>query len=179
MGSPKEKKQRTKRIMFSEKIDDNINGYSIGLTFIAVALFLMWKQEYLLSEIATQIVATIIGLFGIGVCSVQLGKSTTIKGFDDFGIGLLFFLTWLICYVKLNWFFINLLGLAALIFGTYGITKGIIEICYSVVTNIIINSVEKPKTTRIKEVFLLITQFFGLILTVLNILKIFGLVGAK
>lgn len=47
MGNSKENKPKEKKIIFSEKIDDAINGYAIGLTFILMALFLFWKQDYL------------------------------------------------------------------------------------------------------------------------------------
>ena len=168
----KTQKNKEKKIMFSEKIDDAINGFSIGITFILVALFLFWKKDYLLTNIATQIVSIIVGLFGFCMCAIQLGKSSTVKGFDDLGLGLFFFVIWLICYVKINSFWLNLILLVLLVAGTYGIVRGVIEIIYS-----IFSTNKKTKTTRVKEIFLLITQFFGLILTVLNILKIFGVVG--
>ena len=40
MAENKAENKKQKKIVFSEKIDDNINGYSIGLTFILIALFL-------------------------------------------------------------------------------------------------------------------------------------------
>ena len=85
----KTQKNKEKKIVFSEKIDDAINGFSIGITFILIALFLFWKKDYLLTNIATQIVSIIVGLFGFCMCAIQLGKSSTVKGFDDLGLGLL------------------------------------------------------------------------------------------
>jgi len=177
MASVQENKKKEKRIVFSEKIDDNINGYSISFTFIAIALFLFWRQDYLKSAVVTQTVGVVVAALGILMCSLQLSKTTQIEGLANFSVGLVAFILWLILYIKVNWLLINLLAIALLTFGLYGMIRGIIEIGYSVWTKIIISTEEKPKSVKAKEVFLLITQIFGFALTVLNILKIFGLVG--
>ena len=170
-------KKKEKKIVFTEKIDDNINGYSIGLTFILIALFLFWRQDYLKFEIATRVVGIVVAALGILMCSLQLSKTSKIEGIMDFCIGAVFFLAWLILYLKVNWLIINLLSIALLTFGLYGMLRGMMEICYSVWTKIIVPTEKKSKSVKAKEAFLLITQIFGFALTVLNILKIFGLVG--
>lgn len=170
--------KEVRKIVFSEKIDDNINGYSVGLTFIAVALFLLWRNDYLRNDIVTQIVGTVVAILGILMCATQLSKTTQIKGLDSFAIGAVFFFIWLIVYLKINWVIFNLFGLALLAGGFYGMIRGMMEICYSVWTRIIISPESKPKSVKLKEIFLLITQMFGFLLTILNILKIFGLVGS-
>ena len=171
------KKRKEKKIIFSEKVDDAINGYSLGISFVLISLFFFWQDTYLLNIGVTQATDTIIGIIGLCALAVQLNKSASIKGFDDFGIGLTFVLLWLVCYVKLNLFWLNFLLIFPLILGVYGTIRGIIEIAYSFFIRTVANKDDKSKTTRIKEVFLLITQIFGLILTVLNILKMFGLIG--
>ena len=173
----KEKKKKEKKIVFSEKIDDNINGYSIGFTFILIAVFLFWRQDYLKFEIATRVVGIIVAGFGILMCSLQLSKTSKIEGVMDFFVGAIFFLTWLILYLKVNWLISNLASIVLLTFGLYGMIRGMMEICYSVWTKIIVPTESKSNSIKAKEVFLLITQIFGFALTVLNILKIFGLVG--
>ena len=178
MTKIKDDKKKTKKIVFSERIDDNINGYSIGLTFIAIALFLFWRQDYLKFEIATRIVGIVVATLGILMCSNQLSKTSQIEGIMDFSIGAFFFFTWLVLYLKVNWLLINLISIALLTIGIYGMIRGLIEICYSVWTKIIAPIEDKSKSVKAKEVFLLITQIFGFFLTVLNILKIFGIVGA-
>ena len=170
-------KKKEKKIVFTEKIDDNINGYSIGFTFILIALFLFWRQDYLKFEIATRVVGIVVAALGILMCSLQLSKTAKIEGIMDFCIGAFFFLAWLILYLKVNWLIINLLSIALLTLGLYGMIRGMMEICYSVWTKIIVPTEEKSKSVKAKEAFLLITQIFGFALTVLNILKIFGLVG--
>ncbi len=174
----KTKPTKEKKIVFSEKIDDAINGYAIGLSFILISLFLFWQDEYLLSKLATRIVGTIVGLFGLCSCSMQLSQSTKIKGFDTLSIGLVFFVLWLICYLRFNTFTLNLLLTSAFILGVYGIVRGVMELSYSFITSVLLPKKEKSKTTRSKEIFLFITQLFGLALTILNILEIFGLVGS-
>ena len=173
----KTKPLKEKKIVFSEKIDDAINGYAIGLSFILISLFLFWQDEYLLSKLATRIVGVIVGLFGLWSCSMQLSQSTTIKGFDTLGIGLVFFVPWLICYLRFNMFVLNLILTLAFIPGVYGIVRGLMELSYSFITSVLLPKDGKSKITRFKEIFLFITQLFGLALTILNILKIFGLVG--
>ena len=173
------KKPREKKIVFSEKVDDAITGYSLGLSFILISLFFFWQDTYLLYREFTQVVGTLVGVLGLSAVAIQLNKSASIKGFDSLGIGLAITLIWLICYLKLNWFWLNLLLILPLALGVYGTIRGVLEIAYSFITRTVVNKDDKPKTTRIKEAFLLITQILGLILTILNILKILGLAGNK
>ena len=178
MATNKEVNKKAKKIVFSEKIDDNINGYSAGFTFIAIALFLFWRQDYLRFEVVTRVVGIIVAALGILVCSIQLSKTIQIEGLTDFSIGAVAFFAWLILYLKVNWLIVNLVSITFLTFGLYGMIRGIMEISYSVWTKIIVTTEEKSKSVKAKEVFLLITQIFGFALTILNILKIFGVVGA-
>ena len=168
------KGKNTKKITFSPEIDDAINGFSIGLTFLTASLFLYLKNDYLTGDIYTVILSTLIGLFGFCMCSIQLGKSPKVERLVDFAIGFFFFILWLLVYKKLNLLFTNFIALVLFILGVYGMIRGTIEIGYSICTRIVIRSPEKRRTTQAKELFLLFSQFCGLVLTVLNILKIIG-----
>ena len=174
----KTKKQKKSLIVFSEKIDDAIDGYSVGLTFIAISAFFFLNEDYLHNAIATQILGAVIGVSGVIGCMLQLSKSSSIKGFDDFGIGLASFFIWLALYVKVNSFALNIFIIVFLTFGLYGMIRGAITIIYSFITTTVIPKEKKSLTAKAKDVFLFITQIFGFILTTLNILKIIGLIGA-
>ena len=111
-------------------------------------------------------------LFVMGIVGsfVELGKLKYIKGFDDIGIGLLFFVPWLFIYFLSNSICVNSIGFILLILGVYGIILGIIKI---VVSLFYLSSKEENKFKYVgKNIIKAIPAFVNLIFIVFSTLKI-------
>lgn len=159
-----------KKIVFSESIDDSINGLALGVSFSLVSAFVLWQSDYFYFPIFSYGVGAILGIIGIACCTIEITKISKIKGIDDFILGIIFLLVWGIEYYFFDVVWLNIILFVALLFGGYGVLKGVLEIAYSFILNV------KGRKGIAKNALLLLTQFFGLILTVLNILKLVGVI---
>lgn len=175
-----EKGKKEKKIVFSEKIDDAINGYSIGITFVLISAFIFCKTDYFVIPQISYTVGSVFGMLGILMCGSELSKSIKPKGIDNLAYGIVFLLIWGIVYHFFSdvvWS--NILILFFLVFGCYGTIRGCIEFAYSIFSSTSEKSIENSKTTTFKNLFLILTQVFGLILTLLNILKMLGILNGS
>lgn len=109
----KEKKNKEKKIIFSEEIDSLINGLSLGLSFIIIGLILTFKSDYFGNNVANTIVQwcfIIIGALGLATEIPRLLKKNGIQGTDDLFIGSIFFGAWLILYLTVSKTLVNILS---------------------------------------------------------------------
>lgn len=166
-------KNEQKKPEFSEKIDSKINGLALGISFSAISLFLLICNDYFEIHTISYIVGAVFGLIGFGGLAVELTETNTIKGIGELIGGLVMFVPWLLIYLKFNdniW--AKVLSFGLLVLGLYVLALGIIKLFYSSLKAI---TDSNSTNSKIKSVFLLISQLLGLALTTLNILKIFGL----
>lgn len=126
-------KTQSKKITFTEEVDSKINGIALVLTFLGIGVFLIVYPQYFGNTIAAQIVQWIFILIGIlGLISeVNKSNKSSIKGIDNFIIGIILLGGWAILFILWNLWYINILSLLLLVFGLYGIVRGIIEMIYS------------------------------------------------
>lgn len=170
-----EKEEKSSKIIFSEKIDSAINGYALAITFIAVSVFLVVKNDYFFYPIISYIIGVVSGVIGILGLGVELSKNKSIKGIGSFWIGATFLVLWAICYFNFNNVFTNIVTFS-LLFGLYPALIGLFQIIYSIFVANNSDDKKENKNEKIKNIFLILTQIFGLILTTLNILKIIGVI---
>lgn len=175
-----EQNKKEKKIVFNKKIDDAINGYSVGLTFALVSVLIFYKADYFVIPQISYIVGSLFGILGVLICGNELSKSIKPKGIDNLIYGVIFLLIWgVIYYFFNNIVWLNVLILFFLVFGCYGTIRGCIEFIFSIFSSISEKSAENGKTTIFKNIFLFLTQVFGLVLTVLNILKMLGILNGN
>ena len=171
--------KRKKKIVFSEKIDSAINGYAVGISFLLVSAFVLAKDEYFVYPIISYIIGAFLGIIGILGCGTEISKSAKIKGIDNFLVGAIFVGIWLVYYLNFSIIVLNIIMLLFLIVGCYGVVRGIIEIFFSFFYSTFGQSDTISKTEKFKNTFLLLTQIFGFALTILNILKIIGVISPQ
>lgn len=169
-------KETNRQIVFSEKTDDAINGYALAITFVLISIFVFVKNDYFYFPIIANIVGVFLGIIGIVGCGIEISKSVSIKGIGNICLGILCLLLWYAIYICINNIILNILVFSLLMLGCYGIALGILQFFYSVGT--LISSVikENDKMNALKDVFLLLTQLLGVVLTLLNILKLVGII---
>lgn len=164
-----EKKQSTP--VFNKDTDDRINGFALGISFSFVSAFLLINNTYFHIPWVAYMVGAAFAAFGLIGIGSELDKSQKIKGIGFMVFGIIFLGIWIAIYLffKNNWL-ANLLSFVLLVLGCYAFVLGLIQFFWSVVL-----AVRKGNslTGKLKPVFVFITQIFGLVLTILNILKIF------
>lgn len=162
--------KKSKKIVFNEEIDSAISGYTLAITFVGIGIFLLNNLDYFGNKTVSVVILSIFSIIGIVGTFIELGKNKEIKGFEDIGVGLVFFIPWLLIYLLGHNVLWNIVGFILLIIGVYGIVGGCIKIVVSFIMN------EKSTNNKLKK---LITAFFKLlptvasfILVICNILKI-------
>ena len=165
-----EKSKRVKKIVFSEKVDSKINGFAISVAFITVGTLLIYDNSYFGNEIVSIIIRWLFIIVGALGLSIELSKigNGEIKGIGNFAVGSLFFAIWLALYLTVSIWFVNSIVFLFLIFGSYGMYKGLLEIIYSLRQ---LTKVKEKKSSVIADIMLLITTILGLILVVIQILQ--------
>lgn len=166
---------KEKRIVFSEVIDSKINGFAIGVSFSMISLFLLFNDNYFGLKWITYAVGAAFGIVGVAGIGTELDKSQKVKGIRNLVIGIIFSGVWLWATMFAgNNVFVNVVTIPALVFGPYALTRGLFELFYSICLAIVASKQSFGKIVKVFFVF--ITQLCGLALTILNILKIVGIV---
>lgn len=169
------KKGKEKTYVFSKIIDDRINGYAIGISFLIISTFLLIKSTYFYFTAITYIIGAIFGIIGIAGIGTELDKTKKIKGIGNLVIGLILLGIWLALYIGFkNNIVANIFGMVFLIIGAYGFVRGLLELLYSIWLGFLKS--DQSIGQKIKTIVLFLTQIGGLTLTILNILKVFKLV---
>lgn len=166
---------KEKRIVFSEVIDNKINGFAVGVGFSIISLFLLSNDTYYGLKWITYIVGAAFGFLGVAGIGIELDKNRKIKGIFNISLGLVFLGVWLAAFLLMeNDVLTNVLATPVLVLGTYALTRGLFEFLYSLWLAIVAS--KRSVTKVVKVLFVFVTQLCGLALTILNILKIFELV---
>ena len=162
--------KKSKKIVFNEKIDSAISGYTLAITFVGIGIFLLNNLDYFGNKTVSIVILSIFSFIGIVGTFIELGKNKEIKGFDDLGIGLFFFIPWLLIFLFGHKLWLNVIGFILLILGVYGLVGGAIKILVSFVIN------DKSGNNKFKKIiitfFRLLPAIASFILVVCNILKI-------
>ena len=162
--------KKNKKIIFNEEIDSAISGYTLAITFVGIGVFLLNNLDYFGNNIVSIVILSIFSFIGIIGTFIELGKNKEIKGFDDIGMGLFFFIPWLLIYIFGQKLWLNIIGFILLIMGVYGLVGGVIKIVVSFVIN------DKSSNNKFKKIiitfFKLLPAIASFILVICNILKI-------
>lgn len=97
--------KKEKRIIFSEKIDDNISTFSVALTFFIIGIFLTYNKNYFQNEIVStviKIVFIVLGILGFITFVNKFNKNHQIKGMDNLIVGIVVILIWFLIYFYLK-----------------------------------------------------------------------------
>ncbi|MHB8278218.1 MAG: hypothetical protein ACYDIA_11260 [Candidatus Humimicrobiaceae bacterium] len=148
----------------------DINGLTVALTFIALALFLYFTPDYFKIILATRIVSIIfafIGVIGLGIELNRISGDKKKLGFDNLGIGLAFGILWAFLYFYFNLWWVNIISFIIFFFAIYGFLLGII----SIIKNLLL----AKSSIKIKffiKIPIFITQLASFALVILQILKL-------
>ena len=168
----KEKKEK-----FSKEVDDAINGYAIGVSFLSIGIFLLLKPNYFYLPIISYILGAVIGLFGFFGTGLELSKNSKIKGFDNLIGGISLLIVWIITYIKISALWANIVFFVLLVLGAYATCLGLFQGIYSIFQNIKNRkSEEKSKTSIINQIVLFLTQLCGLAVAIFNVLKAINII---
>ena len=160
--------KKEKKITFSEKIDDNINTFSVALTFLIIGIFLTYNKNYFQNEIVSTVIKIIFIFFGIiGFITFvgKFNKNHQIKGMDNLIAGIVIFLIWFFIYFYVKSTIANTIMFFFLIFGLYGTCRGVLEILYS------LKNESKNILGAIKKMIPIISELFGIMLIAIQILQ--------
>lgn len=173
------KERREKKIIFSETIDSAINGYALGISFTGIGVFLLLSPKYFFAPVVSYILGAIICVFGVVGIAIELSKSSHIKGIDNITTGAVLFCIWLTTYLKVSLIWVNIVTFLLLVFGVYACCLGLIQCFYSIFRGAKSTENEKKKlkkSTMISQTVLLLTQLCGMIVAIINLVKILGTV---
>ena len=166
-----EEKKKQKKIIFSEEIDGKIDGLTLGFAFIAVGLFLILVPNYFGNELVGQVVRWIFIVIGVLGLLVEFSKSkqiSEIKGFDDLWVGAFFLAVWAVFFFLVKDSLWNIAGFFCLIFGIYGVLRGIFQIIYSIHLN---KKEARTKGNIASDMLLFLTKLVSLALVVFQFIK--------
>lgn len=122
---------KEKKIVFSEEIDSIINGLSVGVAFVIIALFI-WFGHLFNNRFIEKIITIIMLVIGICGTFMEVEKANKeIKGFGDFGMGAVFTALPIFFILKYNNAMLNILWVVILLFGMYCFVGGVLKIIYS------------------------------------------------
>ncbi len=111
------------------------------------------------------IVSLFIGIIGLGIELNKLGDQTVKLGFEELGIGLGLLIVWATIYYFFPIWWVNLITIFLLFFGTYGTTVGAVKILRNLFSS------KKSFLFKLPIVIVQFTAFVAAIFTILNILK--------
>lgn len=162
--------KKEKKIVFSEEIDNAISGYALAITFIGIGVFLLNNLNYFGNQIVSIVVLSIFSFIGVIGTFIELGKNKRIKGWDDFGVGLFFFIPWLLIYMFGKNIWLNIAGFILLVSGVYGMLSGIIKVIVSIFYEA---STKEKKFKNVSfNLFTTLPAIASFVLAIFNIIKI-------
>lgn len=163
----KKREPKEKKIIFSEEIDSSINGFSLGVSFVVVAL-LIWFFGLFHNRIAESIITIVLLVFGIGGTFLEIEKINQrgIKGFGDFGLGAVFSALLVYLIFRFDIIILNVVCIIGLLLSVFAVFSGVMKIGYSI-------KIQKRKTENRKiEIFKIIagiTEIIALIVVILQL----------
>ncbi len=163
-------KKNHNKIVFTKEIDSRIAGIALVVSFLICGIFLIYFPDYFSNTKAGEIfrwIFIVIGILGALSEVSKARKQSRIKGTDDVLVGILvlgIFMTSF--FFEYNSIVKGVLFLFFLI-GVFGITKGIVEIYYSLS---LFRNDENNHTKN--DILGIISKAVALILTILQVVKI-------
>lgn len=162
-------KQNEKKIVFSEEIDSSINGFALGISFVMLAIFVVYFKIFN-NAIIEKCVAIFLLIFGIAGTITEIGriKKGDIKGLDDLIIGFIISVLSIVGILKLQNMYYNIGLFVVLLLGSFGTVKGILEIFYSL-------RLQRRKSNNTKmeimKIIVAITEIIALIIAVIQLVQ--------
>lgn len=166
------RKNKEKKIYFSEEIDSRITGYALSFALIVCGLVLQFVPLYFGNETVTAIFKWVFVVIGVLGFAVEAGKiKTGIIGLDNLFIGLLFSGIWFaLFWFGKHWIF-NTIGFFCLIFGAFGFFQGLQQVIYSASKIPKAKKEEQTKEKTKADILLFLTKLFGVVLVVIQVIK--------
>lgn len=173
-------KNKDKKIVFNEKVDDSINGFAVVFTFIIVGIILQFDNSFLgIANNVIKIIFIIIGILGFFTEVKKLNLEYNIKGLDNIVIGILLLIGMLFIRIYViidNWFFLfkyvfQISIFIIILLSIYAIIRGFIEMMYSILINYKKDSGNRIKNI-LKSIVVIITQLLGIVLIIAQIYNI-------
>lgn len=166
------KKNKEKKIYFSEEIDSRITGYALSFTLIVCGLVLQFLPLYFGNETITTIfkwIFVVIGALGFAVEASKI--KTGIIGLESLFIGLSFSGIWFaLFWFGKHWVF-NIIGFFCLIIGAFGFFQGLQQVIYSASKIPKAKKEEQTKEKTKADILLFLTKLFGVVLVVIQVIK--------
>lgn len=162
--------KKTRPPVFNKETDDKINSFAIGISFSLISVFLLTNKTYFNLHWVTYLIGAVFGFFGLAGIGTEIDKSKKFKGIGNLVLGVIFTGVWFAIYTLTNDWLINIFIFLLMVIGVYAFILGLIQFVYSVFCAV---KTEETLSRKMKPIFIFITQMCGLILTILNILKIF------
>jgi len=158
---------KEKKIIFSEEIDSSITGFSVGVSFVVVALF-VWFGRLFHNRIAESVITIILLIIGICGTFLEFEKinQKNIKGLYDLGLGCVLSILFFFLIIKFDLLVLNIVCVILLLFSIYAVFSGLLKIGYSF--KIQKRNVENKKV----EIFKIITGVTEIIALVVVILQL-------
>ncbi len=166
--------KKEKKIIFNEEVDNKIEGLALVLAFLTIGIYLLIFPSCFGNKLVAIVIRWIfisIGIIGLFVEFYE-AKSSDIKGLDDFIIGVIIVVPFTVLFVSTNILWIHIISFLILIIGIYGLYLGSIRIMYSIFQNVR-NHKETKKNNPI-DIGLLLTKILGLVLVILQLIKVLG-----
>lgn len=163
--------KNNKKIVFSKDVDSKISGLALVLAFLSIGIFLLLFPNYFGNKLAATIIRWIFILIGIMGLIVEFPKpkNSNIKGFDNFILGAVLVGVWIVLFLYINIWWINIISFFILPIGLFGLYRGLIEIIYSSAQAIKNQETNKSVTT---DIVLLLTKIISLVLVIAQIIKV-------
>ena len=166
------KKNKEKKIYFSEEIDSRITGYALAFALIVCGLVLQFVPLYFGNETVTAVFKWFFVFIGVAGFAIEAGKiKTGILGLDNLFMGLMFSGIWFaLFWFGKHWIF-NTIGFFCLIFGAFGFFQGLQQVIYSASKIPKVKKEEPNKEKTRADILLFLTKLFGVVLVVVQIIK--------
>lgn len=161
--------EKKKINVFSEEIDSSINGLALGISFVLIALFVIWFGIFN-NPIAERVIAIILLVIGIvgTISEIEKLKNNDIKGIGDAVLGLIFTIPSSLGIIKNDIIWLHAILFPFLLFGMYGLMRGVFEIVYSIK---FIKRESKSKKIEIMQIVVTLTEVIALFVAILQLVS--------
>lgn len=158
---------KDKKIIFSEEIDSSINGFALGISFVLLALFVEYFKIFnnAIVEIVVAIVLLVLGIAGT-VTEIGRIKKDDIRGLDDLMLGIFLAVVSIIVILKIHNVYYNIGLFVILLFGTFGMVKGLLEVLYSLKLR---KRKSKNAKVEIMKIIVALTEIIALIVAIIQL----------
>lgn len=162
-------KKKEKEIVFSEEIDSSINGFALGISFVLVAIFVIWFEIFdnLIVERIIAIILLVLGIAGT-ISEIEKVKKNDIKGVGNFVLGLVLTIPSSLGIIKNDIISLHIILLPIFLLGMYGLMRGVFEIGYSLK---LLKRESKSKKIEIMKIIVTLTEIIALLVAALQLIS--------